>query len=254
MIAINLEISWIYSDFALGNLSMSGKIAQADPAGDAQGQGTYILPMYQPPAFREERLNVLHALIREHPLALLITSGAAGLEANPVPFLVDAGDGPQGTLRAHLARANPQLRALAEGGEALAVFQAANAYVSPGWYASKREHGRVVPTWNYAVVQVRGTPRVIDEAPWLRALVGRLTERHEAGRAHPWSVQDAPEDFVVAQLKGIVGVEIPIARIDGKFKLSQNRPEPDRAGVAAGLAAEPDAQSRAIAEMMLTRA
>ncbi len=189
--------------------------------------------MYQPPAFREDRLEVLHAAIRAHPLAVLVTAGAAGLEANLIPFLVE-GEG-RGVLRGHLARANPQLEALRAGGEALLVFQGAQAYVSPAWYAAKAEHGKVVPTWNYVTVQARGTPRVIEDAAWLLRQVDDLTVSQEAGRSEPWAVSDAPEDFVAAQLKGIVGLEIPIDRMEGKWKLSQNRTVADRKGVAAGL-------------------
>jgi transcriptional regulator len=195
--------------------------------------------VYQPPAFREDRLEVQHALIRAHPLGLLITSGADGLTANPIPFLVDPDAGPHGTLRAHLARANPQLcdlaAACAAGAECLVVFQGPQHYVTPSWYASKAEHGRVVPTWNYATVHAWGVPAVFDDAPWLRRQIGELTDSREAPRAHPWAVEDAPADFVTAQVRGIVGVAIPIARIEGKWKMSQNRSPADRAGVVAGL-------------------
>jgi transcriptional regulator len=150
-----------------------------------------------------------------------------------VPFLLDDG-GPHGTLRAHLARANRQWEDLAAGAECLVVFQGPQGYVSPGWYASKRAHGRVVPTWNYAVVQARGRPRVIEDAGWLRRQIAELTALREAERAEPWAVTDAPEPFVSAQIRGIVGVEIPIDRLEGKWKMSQNRPEADRSGVVAG--------------------
>lgn len=192
--------------------------------------------MYVPPAFAENRAEVIAALVADHPLALLVTGGGT-LLANPVPMLWQ-----DGVLRAHLARANPQiaaLRAAEEAGEeVLAVFQGPQSYVSPGWYASKAEHGRVVPTWNYLIVQISGVPRVIDDAEWLRGQVGALTDRHEAGRPDPWAVTDAPDAFVAAQLRGIVGVEIDPARIIGKWKASQNRPAADRAGVIAGLSAE----------------
>ena len=192
--------------------------------------------MYVPPAFAENRAQVIAALVADHPLALLVTGGDA-LLANPVPMLWQ-----DGVLRAHLARANPQIAALqaAEeaGEEVLAVFQGPQAYISPGWYASKAEHGRVVPTWNYLIVQIRGVPRVIDDADWLRGQVDALTDRHEAGRTDPWAVADAPDAFVAAQLRGIVGVEIAATRVIGKWKTSQNRPAADRAGVIAGLSAE----------------
>lgn len=193
--------------------------------------------MYQPPAFREERLEVLHSLIRAHPLATLISAGPRGLEANLIPFtLIDAG--PQGTLRAHLARANPQVEALRAGAETLIVFHGPHAYVTPSWYASRREHGRVVPTWNYVVVQVRGTPRVVEDSKWLRSQVEALTESQESPRPEPWHVADAPEAFITAQLEGILGIEIPIRSIEGKWKMSQNRSAADRRGVRDGMQAE----------------
>jgi transcriptional regulator len=201
--------------------------------------------MYRPPAFAEDRLPVLHDLIRAHPLGLLVTGGPRGLVANAVPFTLADG-GPCGTLRAHLARANDQAEALREGEEALVVFQGPQAYVSPSFYPSKREHGRVVPTWNYVVVQARGRAVVTDDAGWLREQIGALTEAHEGPRAAPWAVDDAPAPFVAAQVRAIVGVEIAVERIEGKWKASQNRPEPDRAGVAEGLRAEGSAMAALI--------
>jgi transcriptional regulator len=200
------------------------------------GQGE-TNPMYQPPHFRDDTRVAQHALIRTHPLGLLITNGAAGLVANPVPFQLDE-TGAYGTLRAHLARANPQWQALADAEECLIVFQGPQGYVTPGWYASKREHGRVVPTWNYATVHAWGRPRVIEDADWLRRQIADLTALREAPRVAPWTVDDAPAPFVAAQLRAIVGIEIPITRIAGKWKMSQNRPEADRAGVIAGMRAE----------------
>lgn len=194
--------------------------------------------MYQPPHFREERLGVQHDLIRNHPLGLLISSGEGGLLANPIPFqLIERPEGP-GILQAHMARANPQWRAISEGAEVLVVFQGPDHYITPSWYETKRETGKVVPTWNYAIVQVRGHARAFEDAAWLRAQVERLTGTHEATRAKAWAVGDAPEDFIAAQLKGIVGIEIEITAIEGKWKVSQNRGEPDRRGVAGGLAGE----------------
>lgn len=191
--------------------------------------------MDQPAHFREERLAVQHALIRSHSLGLLITAGPGGLQANYIPFLVAAEDSERGTLRAHLARANPQLEELAAVAECLVVFQGPQLYISPSLYATKRETGKVVPTWNYITVHAWGRPRVIDDAGWLRRQVDDLTNHNEASRADPWLVSDAPEPFVAAQLKGIVGLEIPIARIEGKWKVSQNRPAADQAGVIDGL-------------------
>jgi transcriptional regulator len=190
--------------------------------------------MYQPPHFREDRLDVQHDLIRSHPLGLLITSGPGGLMANPIPFLIDPCASERGTLLCHMARANPQWRELAAVEECLVVFQGPQDYVTPSWYATKRETGKVVPTWNYATVHAWGKPAVIDDADWLRRQIESLTQAREASRPEPWQVGDAPAAFVAAQIKGIIGVEIPIGRIEGKWKVSQNRPEPDRAGVAAG--------------------
>jgi transcriptional regulator len=193
--------------------------------------------MYQPLAFREERLEVLHALIRAHPLATLITAGSNGLIANFVPFVLhDSGD--KGTLRAHVAKANDQVDALRAGDETLVVFHGPEAYITPSWYASKKEHGRVVPTWNYAVVQVRGTPRVIDDAAWIRAQVSALTSSQESRRDEPWNVSDAPEPYIEGQIRAIIGIEIPILSIEGKWKVSQNRSAADRQGVHEGLQAE----------------
>lgn len=194
--------------------------------------------MYRPPAFREDRLDVLHALIETHRLATLVTYGPDGLVANLVPFTLDKARGEHGVLRAHLARANDQHATLAAGGEALVIFQGPQAYVTPSWYPSKQEHGKVVPTWNYVVVQAWGRPQVVDDAAWLRTQIAELTATQEISREHPWAVDDAPTAYIDAQLKGIFGIEIPIERIEGKWKTSQNRPEPDRAGVAEGMLGE----------------
>jgi transcriptional regulator len=166
---------------------------------------------------------------------MLITAGGDGILANPVPFLLDENGGCKGVLRAHVARANRQWQEIRDGAATLVVFQGADAYVTPSWYRTKQETGKVVPTWNYAVVQARGTATIIEDAAWLRAQIDALTDRHEGRRAQPWHVGDAPEPFIAAQLKGIVGIEIAIAAIEGKWKVSQNRPEGDREGVAQGL-------------------
>ncbi|MFA7413461.1 MAG: FMN-binding negative transcriptional regulator [Rhizobium sp.] len=208
--------------------------------------------MYQPPHFREERLDVQHALIRDHPLGLLISSGEDGLMANPIPFRLAKADEGLGTLQAHMARANPQWRALAKGAEVLIVFQGADHYITPSWYETKRETGKVVPTWNYAIVQVRGRVRVIEDSQWIRAQVDRLTDGHEGKRMIPWAVGDAPDDFITAQLKGIVGIEVQITAIEGKWKVSQNRGEPDRRGVADGLTAESTDEAVSMADLVRT--
>lgn len=194
--------------------------------------------MYRPPAFREDRLDVLHTLIERHRLGTLVTYGPNGLTANLVPFSLDRTRGERGTLKAHLAKANEQFADLGAGAEALVIFQGPESYITPSWYPSKLEHGKVVPTWNYVAVEARGRPVVIEDPAWLLAQISELTAAEEGERPAPWAVSDAPEPYVAAQLKGIFGIEIEIARIEGKWKASQNRPEPDRAGVAEGLSAE----------------
>jgi transcriptional regulator len=194
--------------------------------------------MYEPPHFRTDDAAAQAALIRACPLGLLVSSGAGGLMANSVPFLLDEGAGGERVLRAHLARANPHWRDLDGLPECLVVFQGPDRYVTPSWYATKRETGKVVPTWNYATVQARGRPRVIEDEAWLRRQIDDLTRMQEAGRDAPWSVADAPPAFTAAQIRGIVDIEIPIARLTGKWKVSQNRPVADRAGVARGLESE----------------
>ena len=197
--------------------------------------------MYRPSHFREDRPEVLHALIGAHPFAQLVTAGEQGLIANPLPLLIDPAASPNGTLRGHLARANDQVAALSAGGQALVIFQGPQAYVSPSWYPSKAEHGKVVPTWNYVAVHAWGVPRVIDDAAWLRRLIEDLTVSQEQHRPEPWAVGDAPEEFIATMVNAIVGIEIPIDRIEGKWKLSQNRSEPDRRGVVEGLRADGNA-------------
>lgn len=196
--------------------------------------------MYIPASFREDRLEAMHALMRTHPLAMLIVQGRDGLQAAPVPFILYAGEGEHGTLRAHVARANPLWRELDGAGECLVVFQGPDGYVTPSWYASKATTHKVVPTWNYATVQARGRAAAIDDAAWLRRQLDDLTRCHEAGRPQPWSVDDAPADYLAAQMKALVGIEIPIARIEGKWKMSQNREMADRQGVVDGLRAADD--------------
>lgn len=193
--------------------------------------------MYRPPAFREDRVEILHDAIRAHPLATLVTCGASGLIANVVPFGLRT-RGETGVLRAHLAKANGQVADLRAGAPTLVLFHGPQAYVSPSWYPAKREHGRVVPTWNYVIVQVRGAPRIVEDADWLRDQIADLTATHERGRAEPWRVADAPADFIAAQMKGIVGLEVAIDRIEGKWKVSQNQPAPNRHGVEQGLRAD----------------
>ncbi len=191
--------------------------------------------MYSPSQFEETRIETLHALIRAHPLGTLITLGRAGLEVNHIPFEVHPDPAPFGTLRAHVARANPVWRDFSADVGAMVVFQGPSAYITPSWYATKRETGKVVPTYNYAVVHAYGPMRAIEDRSWLRALVGRLTDRFESARAQPWRVTDAPADFVDNLLGAIVGLEIPLSRLVGKWKMSQNRPAADHPGIVEGL-------------------
>jgi transcriptional regulator len=205
--------------------------------------------MYVPPAFRVEDLAAMHQMIAAARLCNFVTATSGGLVATPLPMLVAPDEGPYGTLYGQLARANPQWR-LPVVGDALALFTGPDAYVTPSWYASKREHGKVVPTWNYVAMHAYGTAEFFEDADRLLDVVTRLTELHERGRAEPWAVGDAPEAFVRSQLKGIVGLRLPIARVDGKRKMSQNRSAEDRAGVAAGLEASDRPVDRAVAKLV----
>ena len=189
--------------------------------------------MYLPKHFEQADPAALRSLMREHPLAALVTLGDDGVTADHVPleFLPEAG--PHGTLRGHVARANPLWKKA--GSQVLAIFSGPQAYITPSWYPSKAEHHKVVPTWNYTVVHAHGRLRAIDDAPWMHALVSGLTAHHEAPRAAPWAVADAPDDYVQQMLRAIVGIEIELTRLVGKWKISQNRGEADRLGVAEGL-------------------
>ena len=189
--------------------------------------------MYLPKHFEQHDRDALIGLMRERPLATLITSTPDGPSADLIPLEFIADEGEHGTLRGHVARANPLWQRAGTTG--LAVFTGPEAYVSPGWYPSKKEHGKVVPTWNYTMVQACGVLHAIEEAPWLHALVKRLTDHHEATQTRPWQVSDAPHDFVQQMLRAIVGIEIPLTSLIGKWKISQNRSAADRAGTAQGL-------------------
>jgi transcriptional regulator len=193
--------------------------------------------MYLPPHFRERRTDVLHEFIERHPLGMLVTSVNGAPVADHVPMLLSPGHGPHGAMQGHVARANPLWRTTADGAEVLVVFHGADAYVSPSSYPSKRVDGKVVPTWNYAVVHARGRIRFFEDEARLHALVSTLTEHFERARPEPWSVADAPGDYVRAMLGAIVGFEIEVTDLVGKFKASQNRSAEDRAGVSVGLGA-----------------
>jgi transcriptional regulator len=206
--------------------------------------------MYTPSAFAINDLDELHQQILGTRLAMVVTHGEQGLQASHLPLLFNPDHGPNGTLYGHFARANPQWRELQNGAEALVIFAGADAYISPGFYPSKAEHGKVVPTWNYVAVHAYGTAEVFTDADRLRTLVSALTDRHETGRASPWKVADAPADYIDGMLKAIVGFALPIQRLHGKRKLSQNRNAADIAGVREGLAASPDVHDQALAHLM----
>ena len=209
--------------------------------------------MYTPSAFRQNDLATLHREIQACRLATLISHGENGLQASHLPLLLRPEQGAHGTLYGHLARANPHARLLAEGGEALVVFSSAEAYVSPSWYPAKAEHGKVVPTWNYIAVHAYGRAEVFDDAERLLNLLGELTDRHEQPRPQPWTIADAPQDYIAGMLRAIVGFALPIERLEGKWKLGQNRSEADQHGVRDGLAASLDSRDRALAQRMADR-
>jgi transcriptional regulator len=206
--------------------------------------------MYVPANFAEERVPVLHETIRAIKLGTLVTLGGEEMVASHVPMLVDPEPAPYGTLLGHIARANPQWKDVSEKVRALAIFLGPDAYITPSWYATKRQTGKVVPTWNYAAVHAYGVVRFFDDPERLLKLVTRLTATHEATRAQPWAVSDAPAEFVQGMLRAIVGFELPIERLEGKWKMSQNRPAEDRAGVIEGLRSEGEPE---VAEIVVER-
>ena len=196
--------------------------------------------MYVPSHFEELRQEVLHELMRANPLGVLITHGAQGLDANHLPFELDATVGKHGVLRAHVARNNPVWQSIINGDEVLVVFRSQDAYISPNWYPSKHESHKQVPTWNYQVVHAHGRITLHDDEPYVRGLVARLTRTHEAAEPKPWKMGDAPPDYINAMLKSIVGLEVDITRLVGKFKLSQNREARDRVSAGQTLLSQGD--------------
>lgn len=206
--------------------------------------------MYTPRAFALEDLPELQQLIQHTRLAQLVTFGEQGLQASHLPLLLNPDEGPYGTLYGHLAKANPQWRELQNGNEALVIFAGAEGYVSPAFYPSKAEHGKVVPTWNYLAAHAYGKAEVFTDAERLLTVVSALTDRHEGRRAQPWKVSDAPADYIDGMLKAIVGFALPIERLLGKRKLSQNRSPADIAGVREGLAASVDVRDQTLARFI----
>ena len=208
--------------------------------------------MYVPPHFSETRPEAIHQLLRDHPLGILVTRTTTGeLDANHLPLELILDGSTLGTLRGHVSKANPVWQQSALESEVLAIFQGPQRYISPGWYATKKETGKVVPTWNYAVVHAYGIMRIIEDQIWLQQLVEKLTTRHEASRLQPWKTSDAPHHYIQSQLQGIVGIEIPISRWIGKWKMNQNRPEVDRESVMDALADQEDFDSRLMRDWML---
>lgn len=206
--------------------------------------------MYLPQSFLPPDTHALQQFVHEHPFGALVTMTGRGLDANHIPFLIDAEPTPFGTLRGHVAKANPIWRDYDSKTEALVIFHGPDGFISPSWYPSKRETAAVVPTWNYIVVHAHGQLRTIDDATWLRAHVEALTNRHEQGRETPWAISDAPADYIQKLVGAIVGIEIPIRLLTGKWKLSQNRSERDRAGVVEGLLSEGTDSSKAMAAVV----
>ena len=206
--------------------------------------------MYLPSAFRQDDLAELHAQLQASPFALLTSAGATGVQASHLPLLLAPDEGEFGTLYGHFARANPHWRDLQGGAEALAVFSGPDAYISPGWYPAKAEHGKVVPTWNYIAVHARGPVELIEEPERLLQIVSRLSDQHESGRERPWAVSDAPREYIDSMLRAIVGFALPIRRLEGKWKLGQNRSAADQAGVRDGLAASTSPGDRELAARM----
>lgn len=207
--------------------------------------------MYVPRAFAVDDIKILHQQMQASPLPVLVTHASQGLLASHVPMLLNPDEGPCGTLYGHLARANPHWQDLAQGTEALVIFAGEQAYISPTFYPGKADHGKAVPTWNYLAVHAYGMAEVFDDAERLLALVSRLSDRHEANRPTPWAVSDATADYVDSMLKAIVGFRLPITRLQGKRKLSQNRDARDQAGVRQGLLANPNPQDHALAHLMV---
>ncbi|PAA35632.1 FMN-binding negative transcriptional regulator [Pseudomonas fragi] len=207
--------------------------------------------MYVPRAFAVDDIKILHQQMQASPLPVLVTHASQGLLASHVPMLLNPDEGPCGTLYGHLARANPHWQDLAQGTEALVIFAGEQAYISPTFYPGKADHGKAVPTWNYLAVHAYGMAEVFDDAERLLALVSHLSDRHEANRPAPWAVSDAPADYVDSMLKAIVGFRLPITRLQGKRKLSQNRDARDQAGVRQGLLANPNPQDHALAHLIV---
>jgi transcriptional regulator len=211
------------------------------------------IAMYQPDHFRVADLPEIHALMRARPLATLVSAGSMGLYATHLPTVL-RDDGPYGVIECHLARANPHWKDLAEGNEALMIFQGPEGYITPNWYPSKVDHGKVVPTWNYAVVHAYGRPELMEDRNWLRRHVTELTAQQETNEVEPWTLSDAPEPFIEVMLRGIIGFRFALTRLEGKWKMSQNRQATDRNGVVRGLRTRRQGEDLEVAELVLRQA
>jgi transcriptional regulator len=206
--------------------------------------------MYIPNHFLERNVDALHKLIDDFPLATLVINGSDGLDADHIPMFRSGAIEPGGTLFGHVARANPLWKVIGDGSPVLAIFHGPNSYISPSWYETKKEHGRVVPTWNYAVVHVHGTLRAVDDTGWLRTHLEKMTDQNEAAFAEPWRVGDAPADYVEKMLRAIVGIELAVTRVIGKTKMSQNQPRPNQKSLIDGLDVSANADSKRVSEAM----
>jgi transcriptional regulator len=210
-------------------------------------------PMYIPPCNAETDLASLQSLIAAHPLGAWVTQSSTGLTANHIPFLIDRSRGPFGCLRAHVARANPIWRELSAGQESLVIFQGPQSYITPNWYPTHSSSGQVVPTWNYVLVHARGIAQVHQDPDWILKAISDLSAQQEAGQASPWKVADAPADYIERLARAVVGIEIPLDSLIGKWKLSQDEAHADRLGTVAGLNSQRDANSEAMADLVQSR-
>lgn len=205
--------------------------------------------MFLPDHFRVEDIAEMHALMRTHPFAALVSMGSTGLYGTHLPTVLK-GEGGNGVIECHLSRANPHWKDLANGGEAMMIFQGAEGYITPNWYATKAQTGKAVPTWNYVIVHAYGRPEVVKEKEWVLRHVTELSDQQERGEAHPWKVSDAPESYIDVMLRGIVGFRFAITRLEGKWKMSQNREAQDRSGVIDGLKARAASEDVQVAEIV----
>ncbi len=209
--------------------------------------------MYLPPYHVETDASVMQSLILRYPLGTWVTSGADGMAANHIPFVLDPARGPHGTLRAHVARANPIWRMLSDGADSLVIFQGPQSYITPSWYPGKLADGKVVPTWNYTVVHARGVACAMEDPVWIHRLIADLTQANESSKPQPWQVSDAPAEFIAQMAKAIVGIEITLTGMEGKWKLSQDETLADRQGTVAGLAAQGDSNAAALSQLVQER-